>query len=610
MWSPSIVDLSRTASAMIIVSLVIAGLYLGRDILIPLTLAGFLSFLLAPAVRWQVNFGIPRTVAAIGGVALIVMILIGSALFLAHQVTSFAQELPKYEITIRDKVRSLADGLRGSGVWQHTSELLQRVTEDVVGGPSQQVPTVPEQRPQQPAPIAALFDYARSTIPTFAALGLTLLFTIFMLLQYHELRDRVARVMGSQEIARSTQALNAAAVDLGRFFLLQVSVNATFGLVIGILLWIIGIPSPAVWGLLAALMRFVPYLGALIAAVLPVIIAGAVDPGWWKFVATAGTFIVADLVVGHFIEPMLFGKRTRLSPFAILFAVVFWTSVWGPLGLLLAVPLTLALVVFGEHIPPLAPLALLLGNSPALKPHERLYYLLSAGDVSQALREAEQHIAENSTQDYLDNIAFPALRLGAEDFRRGVLQREHLTGLEASLIEYSALARELIEVNYDEQAGEAEFERPKISKQVEMRFIAGRGPFDQAATQLIGAVVRHEIGADQGVSLAGGLSALGEIVAQPSAKRPNLIILVSVGGLTPSQLALLVRRAQKDLPEIKLLLGRLGDPDAEVAPEFAHAQSATSAKRLLEIAGVLARDIGVDPSLGLSNPPHSRIAAV
>jgi predicted PurR-regulated permease PerM len=263
--------------------------------------------------------------------------------------------------------------MRGTGSWQHASELLQRVTEDVAGVPRGEA-AAPSEKRSEPSSFSAVFDFARSTIPTFATLGLALLFTIFMLLQYHEIRDRFVRVMGSHEIGRSTQALSAAAVDLGQFFLLQVSLNASFGVVIGVMMWLIGIPNPAVWGLLAGLMRFVPYVGSLIAALLPIMVAAAVDPGWWKLAATAATFIVADLTVGNFVEPLLFGRKTRLSPFAVLFAVVFWTSIWGPMGLILAVPLTLALVVFGEHVPPLSPLALLLGNTPALKPHERLSF--------------------------------------------------------------------------------------------------------------------------------------------------------------------------------------------------------------------------------------------
>ena len=589
MWSPSIPDLSRPASALIIVALVIAGLYVGRDILIPLTLAAFLSILLAPGVRWFVNIGLPRSVASIGAVLTVILLLVGGAWFLAHQITSFAEELPKYELTIRSKVRALADLVQGSGSWRQTSELLQRVSEDVAGSPPSDKANPPSDRGQQneqtqrPTPISAFVDSVRSAIPTFATLGLALLFTIFILLQYQEIRDRIVRVMGSHEIGRSSQALNAAANDLGQFFLLQVSLNASFGVFIGVAMWLIGVPNPGVWGLLAGLMRFVPYVGSLISGVLPVIVAAAVDPGWWKLVATAGTFIVADLVVGQFVEPLLFGRKTRLSPFAVLFAVVFWTSVWGPLGLLLAVPLTLALVVFGEHIPQLSPLALVLGNSPALKPHERLYHLLSAGDVPQAIREAEQYLEDNTIQRYLDDVVLPALGLGAEDHRRGVLETEHLDRLEKSLAEFTELLKELIELKYEERDGE--FERPKVSDEADrLYFVPGRGLFDQAAAQLVAAVAGHEAAIAYDVASLGGLTTLGEIASQDKDRRPDAVALVSVGGLTRSQLALLVRRSQRDLPDLDLLIGWLRGKKEEQPADLAHVRHAPSVQDLIDVA--------------------------
>jgi predicted PurR-regulated permease PerM len=569
---------------MIIVALVITGLFVGRDILIPLTLAAFLSILLMPGVRWLVDVGVPRAAASLAAVLTVVLLLVGSALFLAHQVASFADELPKYELTIRGKVRSLAEMMRGSGSWRHTSELLKRVSEDVAGAPRNEDAPTPEQRPQ-PTPIASFVASVRSAIPTFATLGLSLLFTIFMLFQYQEIRDRIVRIMGSHEIGRSSQALNAAASDLSHFFLLQVSLNASFGVVIGVAMWLIGIPNPAVWGLLAALMRFVPYAGSLIAALLPAIVAAAIDPGWWKFFATAGTFIIADLVVGQFVEPLLFGRATRLSPFAVLFAIVFWTSVWGPLGLILAVPLTLALVVFGEHMPQLSPLALVLGNAPALKPHERLYHLLSAGDVSQAIREAEQQLDDTtSVQRYLDEVALPAFKLGSDDFSRGVLETVHLDRLETDLTEFTNLLKELIELKYEEHA--SAFERPDTSDAANHRlyFVPGRGPFDRAATHLIAAVTAQEIAITYSVSSLGGLTSLGDIVAKAERERPDAIVLVSVGGLTRSQLALLVRRSQRDMPKILLLMGWLaGSPDGTIAG-LDEGRSATSAAQLISMA--------------------------
>src|SRR4030095_8906481 len=240
-------------------------------------------------------------------------------------------------------------------------------------------------------------------------------------------RDRIVRLMGPAEIGRSTQALNDAAVGLAHFFRLQAALNLSFGIVIGICLWAIGLPNAPLWVPLAAILRFVPYIGGALSALLPMALAAAVEPGWTKLILTAALFGVAEFVTAQMIEPFLFGAKTRVSPLAVLLSAAFWTTIWGPVGLILAMPITISLVVFAEHMPALSFVGVLLGNTPALSPEQRLYHLLLAGDASSSAEEMEDWLEEDrSLLDYLDQVAIPALSIAANDTERAVLQPDQL----------------------------------------------------------------------------------------------------------------------------------------------------------------------------------------
>ena len=214
----------------------------------------------------------------------------------------------------------------------------------------------------------------------------------------------------------------------------------------------IGIPSPILWGAMTAVLRFVPYVGVLLSAAFPMALAAMIDPGWWKLVETAAVFIVGDPLLGQFVEPLLFGHQTRLSPLAVLIGISFWSLLWGPVGLVLAVPLTLAIVVMGQHLPRLEFLGILLGNEPVLEPHERLYHQFLAEEASLAAKEAEHWIGEHTFENYLDEVAIPALRVAADDQKRGVLGREQFLELSETIAEYLQLVQETLEYGREQQA--------------------------------------------------------------------------------------------------------------------------------------------------------------
>ena len=251
-----------------------------------------------------------------------------------------------------------------------------------------------------------------------------LLIVVFILLQREDLRDRLIRLFGSNDPQRATSTLTDAATRLSHYFLSQVMINSAYGTLIAIALWLIGMPSPIAWGLLAMLMRFVPYVGAFIAAALPLFVAAAVDPDWSSFFWVLGIFVVGELTMGQVVEPLVFGHGTGVSPLAVIISTVFWTWLWGPLGLILAMPMTVCLAVLGRHVEGLEFFEVLLGDEPALTPEQRFYHRALAGDAAEVTYEAELALKDESLQTYLDAVVLPALKIAERDATRGTLDSE------------------------------------------------------------------------------------------------------------------------------------------------------------------------------------------
>ena len=541
MWqSSSSQSLVNTAAGLAIAAFIILGLYFTRDFAVPLTAAALLSFLLQPIVQWLRERGLPRPLAVAGVVVTSVAVLGLAATLLAKEISLLAESLPKYEVNLTAKARSAAERFQGVSVWQNASRVLKHVEAEIKEPKTEAAPVRVEVQ-SETRPLASLFNYLHLSLAPLTSFVLMFLFTIFILLQYHDLRDRVVRMMGVTEIGRSTQALNEAALDLSKFFRLQATLNVSFGLVVGIALWVIGIPNAALWGTIAALSRFIPYVGGVLAAFFPLLMAASVEPGWAKLIQTGIMLAVAEFVTGQLVEPLLYGAKTRLSPLAVLLSAAFWTAIWGPAGLILAVPLTLGLVVFGEHIPHLSFLRLLLGNEPALSAEQRLYHLLLAGDEAQAAEEASKKIEETSVIKYLDEVCFPALAIAARDTTRGVLRREQLMELTQTGEEFSELCEEII------RSGAHEVGQPTEGRVPAVHIIPGRGPFDQIAAKLGAAALRQSTAMNVTTSESSGLTAISAYVASSPNEQIDYAALVSVGGITSTQSALLVRKLLREL---------------------------------------------------------------
>jgi predicted PurR-regulated permease PerM len=453
---PPAVELSGVSNLVTLaVSVVVVGaLYFARDVLIPVTLAVLLSFLLAPLAGLLRRRRLGRVPSVLLTVLLALGVIVGVGSVIGLQISSLSDNFPRYEAAMNTKL----DSLRGVG-----SGLLNRLQKQWDAKPERpavargDVPHVPSGTAQSPvtvqvkeAPPTALGIAREVLAPLLGPLGTTalvLVVAVFILLQEDDLRDRMIRLFGSGDLHRTTLAMNDAARRLSKYFLTQLAINTFFGLLIAAGLALLHVPSPALWGLIGTLLRFVPYVGAYAAAVPPVLLAAAVEPGWAGAAWTLVLFLGSELVIGQVVEPYAYGHSTGLSPISVVVATIFWAWIWGPIGLLLATPLTLCLVVLGRHVKRLEFLDVLLGDRPALTPVESLYQRMLANDPEEAASQADVLLRERSLSAYYDEVALKALLLAAHDVARGVLtperqlvMRDAICGLVDDLDEYDDVA--------------------------------------------------------------------------------------------------------------------------------------------------------------------------
>lgn len=417
----------------------VAALYFGREVFLPIAIALLLTFALAPLVSALKRVGIPRLPAVIASVLGAFMVLALFSFIVATQVSELAQNIPLYQSNILTKVRSLKESGVGGGVIARLSEAIERVGQELdrqeTSPPAADQPRrepVPVEIIARERPLQVLQNLIGPLISPLASAGLIVVVVIFMLLEREDLRDRFIRLVGYGDLHRTTEALQEAGKRVGRYLLMQLVVNIVYAIPVTAGLWVLGIPNALLWGLLALALRFVPYIGPIIGALLPLFLALAVAPGWSLVLWTAGLFVAMEMITGNVVEPWLYGSRTGLSPLAIIVAAIFWTWLWGPLGLVLSTPLTVCLVVLGRHVPQFEFLDVLFGNEPVLEPYARLYQRLLAGDPEEATDHAEEMLEEKYLFEFYDKVAIPALLLGEQDRVRGVMGDEQRRRVAAS----------------------------------------------------------------------------------------------------------------------------------------------------------------------------------
>lgn len=410
--------LFRTLAFLLCVISVAVLLKLGKDVLMPLALAVLLSFALGPIVSFLERIGVSRAAS----VALTILTTLGflcAILYLVYaQASDLAERLPAYRATIVDKLRLLTGGVGEAGPFARLSQLTGELLREF-GGSKQQANSVIVTTEDSGGMIGMLGPALGNGAQAIAVFGLVLLMAAFVLLQREELRNRIIRLAGADDIHRTTIALDDAATRLGRLLLAQLAINFCFGVTVGVAIWLLGLPSAFLWGVLAGLLRYIPYIGTIAGMAPPLLLAFVIDPGWTTFIYTLIFFLVVDFVVAHVLEPLLFGRSTGLSPFAVILSVAVWSFLWGGMGLIIAVPMALCLVVLGRHVNGLAFLETVLGDRPALPARDILYQRLLAGDPREAGRLARAVLVELTAASYFDEVVLPSLRRAHLDVVRG-----------------------------------------------------------------------------------------------------------------------------------------------------------------------------------------------
>lgn len=460
---------TRSLAPLATTVVVVGAVYLAKDVLVPIVLAVLLAFVLAPLVGLLRRLYLGRTFSVVVAVLIALGALGLTGAVIGQQVASLAPDVPQYAQTIQSKVA----GLGKSGVGKLPETINRLASRFEATPPTRPSPRL-SRRTTQPIPVevhqppeTAWATARRLLSPVLGPLEtavIVLVVAIFVLLQREDLRDRVIRLFGSSDLHRTTRAIDEAAGRLSRYFLTQLLLNSLFGGVIALGLYWIGIPSPLLWGLLAAILRFVPYVGAFLAALPPLMLAIGAEPGWSFAILTGALFLCAEPVMGYVIEPLVYGHSTGLSPLAVIVAAIFWTWLWGPIGLLLSTPMTLCLVVLGRHVPQMEFIDVLFGDRPALTPVESFYQRMLAGDADEVHDQAELLLKERSLSSYYDEVVVGGLRLALADRRRGALSRSGLEAITESTRELIDSLAEHEDVDPDGDEAAAEPARPSLAE--------------------------------------------------------------------------------------------------------------------------------------------------
>jgi predicted PurR-regulated permease PerM/GAF domain-containing protein len=527
------------------IALAIAALHYGAELLQPLVIAALLAFVLAPLVkqlrRWRLGNGLAVGVVVTGMAAALGL----ATVMMGQQVAQLSRDLPSYQETVRAKLHALrplqptlqqhgvlGDALRLLGVVEGELDAARRAFSPPPDKPVQRVQVEAAPLP----PLQALAQLAGIALMPLAQIGLTLVLIVGMLLQRHEMRDRLLRLLGT-ELHPMADALNEAGRRVSRYLLAQLLVNLAYGLPLALGLWALGVPGAWLWGLLGVLLRFVPYLGPVVAGALPLLLAFAVDPGWSLVLKTAALVTVLELLLNNVVEPLAYGRSTGVSPLAVLLSAGFWSLVWGPIGLVLATPITVCLLVLGRHLGPLRLLEHMLSSKPVFDPATRLHQRLISGDIEEALQLCHEAASRDGLAAAYDRLAIPALGLatGGGSSSMTAAHRHHLV---------SGMTR-VLQALRDDYPSTAPAGAPLLL------CIGARSEFDTLSAEMLAQTLQHE-----------GLAARFAPANVLAAERIHELALQGVGAVCVCSFSLapathtryVARRLQRLRPGLPLLL--------------------------------------------------------
>ncbi len=579
---------SPALNPLVVLVVVILILYFARAVLIPLALAVTLNFLLTPMVMWFQKFGIRRVPAVALTIIISVAVVAGMGWVVANQLLEVANDLPKYRLNIHNKIAAL-----------HTppNSTLGRATESVneigkefsdsgdssvtapadLSGRATASKTAPQ--PEGPRPIQVVtvpatdLQYLREVLgPALRPLGtafMVLIFTVFILIKQEDLRNRLLRLGGLAQLNAMTLALDDAARRISRYLVMQFLVNTCYGVCFGTGLFLIGIPNAILWGVIAGVLRIVPYVGVLTATAFPLALALAVFNGWGPPVLVVLLFAFLELIVGNFVEPWLYGAHTGISALALLVTTVFWTMLWGWAGLVLAVPLTVCVIVLGRYVPRMSFLHVLLGDETALSVEAQFYQRLLALDQEDARLIATTFLKTHPLVSLYDQVLVPALSLAEQDRHKGALDETRESFLFLSV---SEIISELAVYRPEDAAAKSRtfksrwrstrqpelpsiHAQPVSSSAIRIFCLSANDQADEITSSMLSQLLER---AGHGVlSLSVG-SPFEEILTHIPPEPQDVICISALPPFAFAQCNALCQRVRMHLPQIKILAGIWG----------------------------------------------------
>ena len=550
----SLVTAARLASFAIFCGL----LFWAQVVLIPIALAALVTFLMSPLVTRLDRWGLPRLVAVIIVAGGVTGMIGGLAYVVAGELTELAEELPEHQDNIREKIRDLRTMMRG-GTLESVQDTIKDISEDVEREAETQARAEGDDQDQEPVRVAIEpagqidIRFVNPVLQIVATAGLTMLLSIFMLIKREDLRNRLVSLAGQASLAVTTKAFSEAGQRISRYLLMQFVINATMGLSVGIGLYFIGVPYSALWGLAAAVLRYIPYLGPWLAALLPITVSLMIAPGWEQVILVIGLFVVLELISNNVMEPWLYGQSVGLSPIAVIVAAVFWTWLWGPVGLIIATPMTACLVVLSRHIPALAALDRLLSERPALEPHLWLYYRLLARDEDEAETIVQEHRKAHSLAETCDELLLGSLLALKLDLADGRVTDEDGEFVESALREMIDEMEESPDSDAESPADAAGESPQPIPEPVLLIGMPVRDPLDDVALQLLRLMLRE---VNCTLEILSPETLVGERIAEVELRKPAAVCIASLpGDLTAARHV--CKRLRARLAGVPLFVGRL-----------------------------------------------------
>ena len=566
-WQRAIVALSGTVISVVVVGV----LYWAQSIFIPVALAVFLTFLLNPLVSRLRQWGLARTPAVILAVCTTAVALGICGWVVTAQISSLLQELPKHTETVKDKVKSLKNL---TGASSPLTRMIAEISQEIDGKPRSREPGVKEPsvtgevhvqppptavivEPQSPVWLSRISAFLSPLMEYLGELALAIILVIFMLQNREEFRNRIIRLVGHGRIAAATKFVDEAGQRISRFLLMQAIVNGSFGLVLGLGLMAIGVRYAMLWGFLGAMLRYLPYIGPYLAAVLPVTLTMAVSPGWTSTLMVIGLFVTLELIVANGIEPWLYGQSMGVSEIAFLVSAALWAFLWGPIGLILSSPLTVCLVTLGRYVPQLEFLTVLFGDEPALDKNISFYQRLLARDQDEAEELVLAELKTEKPEHVFDCMLLPALSAAKASRVHGDITQADEEHVLAAIEEIVAAAAERsLSAKGPDRPDSSSPEDPEARQPISLFGCPARDAADLVGLEMLEATLDSD---RWKLELARPVTLISEMLERVAAEQPALVLIGSIapGGLAHTRY--LCKRLHARFPELRILVGRWGE---------------------------------------------------